>query len=279
MKQSLKKTITGFLVASCMTMGAFASGQSDVVTPSGNAGTVTQAYESVYDIMVKGISNFTILQGDDTSITVNGDQAFIDTLDLTNNDGFLNINGEDAGELNVVFTTPSFSTLSLNNVNNGEMSGFQTKSDVLIMLSGETDLAMNDTLNAPSVRITASSKSKVMGEVGTSLLDVRTSGSSEVTLKGNTDLFNVTMSNNSTGNFDGLHIQKAEVFARNDASISAAFPGISMVNVLTANDSSVNLAMNGVLKAYAKGDSSLTYSGDIRWIGQDSDEDASISAN
>ncbi len=87
------------------------------------------------------------------------------------------------------------------------------------------------------------------------------------------------MSNNSTGNFDGLQIQEGKVFTRNDASIIAVLPGISMVEVVTTGDSSVELDMNGVIIANARDDSSLTYSGDIRWAGQNANDDASITAN
>lgn len=278
MKDCMKKIMTGLIAASCITTGAFASGQSDIAA-SGSQGTIEQAYENIVDIMISDISDFTIVQGNAAAITVNGDQAYIDSLDLTNVDGYLQINGEGSENLDLVITTPSFSSLFLNDVTNGEMSGFDSKSDVLIKLSGDTDLAMKETLNAPNVRIIASSKSSLEGEVATSSLDVRTSGASDVVLSGITEMFNVNMSQTSTGNFDGLQLQKGDLFTRNDAAISAVIPGISLVKVVTTNDSSVNLTMNGILRADARGDSSLTYSGDIRWAGQDIDEDASISAN
>jgi hypothetical protein len=278
MKDSLKKSIAGLLVASCVTMGAFASGQSEIAA-SGNMGSIAQGYELIDDITVKGISDFTMVQGDSYSISVEGDQAYLETLGLSNEDGFLQIDGSNAGALSVVITTPSFATLFLDNVSEGEISGFTSKSDLLIKLNGFSDLVVKELLNAPNVRIIANSKSSIEGEIETSSLDVRTTGSATATLKGVTELFNVNMSQKSTGNFDGLHVQKAEVFTRNDATISAAIPGMSLVKVTTTNDSSVDLAMNGVLTANVRGDSSLAYSGNIRWAGQDVDEDASITAN
>lgn len=278
MNESMKKTIAGLLIASSMTMGAFASGQTEVA-PSGTTGTKTQAYENIDDIMVKGISDFTIVQGNTATIEVNGDQAYLDSLNLSNEDGFLQVNGEKAGDLNVVITTPSFSSLLLNNVTEGAMSGFTSQSGIDISLNGDTDFALKNTISAPKIKFFVSSKSHVEGNIETSFLDVRTTGKSTVSLSGITDMLNVNMSNNSTGNFNGLHIQEGDIFTRNDASISAALPGISMVKVETTGDSSVDLKMNGVLTAYARNDSSLTYSGDIRWAGQDTDDDGSISAN
>jgi hypothetical protein len=280
MKESIKKTLTGLLVASCMTMGAFASGQADSrVTASGDMGTIVQGYDTIGDIMVKGISDLYIVQGDTASITINGDQAYLDALDFSNDNGFLQINGNNAGDMDVTITTPGLSDLALSDVEDGTLSAFDSKSDVIINLRGESSLVLEDTLQTPNLRISTSSKSTLEGKVATSELNVRSTGSSSVTLDGEADLFDAQLSQYSNGDFSGLNIQKGNVLTRNNAELNADFPGLSIVSVVTANDSEIELAMNGVLSADLRGDSSLSYSGHVKWDDKDVDDDATLSVN
>lgn len=276
--ESIKKAIAGILFAACVLTGVFASGQNDIVA-SGKIGTYNQNYESIEDIAISGIGNFSIEQGDVASIVVTGDEAYLDSLILTNENGFLKVFSENAEDLDVVITTPNMSSVFLSDSSVGTLSGFTSNSAVLFELTRDSDLTLKGTLTAPEISFYTNSHSTVEGTVNTKSLNAQTWGFSEINTTGIAGLFTVNMMQQSEGHFDGLHIQKANLIVKNDASLSAVFPGISHIDVFSSGEGAVELNMNGVLKANILGESSLTYSGDIQWLNKKVDDDASITAN
>lgn len=276
--ESMKKVLTGMMVAACVTTGVFASGQSEIVA-TGTETAIVKDFTSIEDILISGIHHFTIEQGESAGISVKGDSAFLDSMMLSNNDGFLEVVADGDNAIEVVITTPFFSSLLISDGSVGNIEGFDLNTSVFIRVAKNSILQMDDTFTAQKMTVKTSHNGQISGSVDTKILDVNTMSTSVINLSGSTDEFIALINGFSAGNFDNLHVQNADVSVKNEATVSAEFPGISNVNLYANGESDVTLAMNGALTANIDGESTVSYSGNVHWIGKSVDEDATLTAN
>lgn len=227
--------------------------------------SVVKEFTSFNDISIKGVSSFSIIEGDNYSLEITGDKANVDAVVVSNEEGFLQLTSDAERTVDLIIMAPSFKTLAIAENSYGSITSFNLENTLALYLSDDSALNIKGELKAPQIEVMAS-KSKLNGAVNTGLMMVTTYSKADLDLNGTASALNVEMHGNSTASFENLFVSNAKIDTQQTASMTADFPGYTKVAVDTSGESTVTLNMTGLLSAKVLSDSSLIYSGDVNWM-------------
>jgi hypothetical protein len=262
------------LMSLVFSTGAFAYGR---VSESGQTTTLTKEFTEINELTLKGISDFTIVKSDSPTVSITGDKAYVEMVNLEEADGYLYVESNVKYPVSIVVSTSSLKSLVLSKASVGTIEGEFNTESLTISLTNKSSLTAKEALIANELTIYAGAHTALNAEVHTQLLTVDSMGNSEVDLRGEAEQFNANFTQGS-GAFNILNVQYANINAGGTSSVAAVFPGNSITTVRGSRGSAVSLDMNGILRANMSGDSTLEYAGNIEWLGKTVTDDAVVSS-
>ncbi|MDC7241139.1 MAG: DUF2807 domain-containing protein [Spirochaetales bacterium] len=271
-----KKSITTLaigLLSLILIPSVFAFGS---LKSSGEITEMEKEFSSITDLTLRGISDFRIIQSDSASVTLKGDKTFVEALEMDGSDGYLYIESNVDYPVEVVVATPDLTSLVLSHESKGTISGDFHAESLYISMTSKSSLKASSVLNADEINVYAGNNTFLEAEVQAKALNVSSPGKSAIMLSGEAEKLTAVF-NQGQADFNGLHVQKADLSASGSAVINASFPGNSITRVDASSDSSVVLNLNGILSVDASNDSTVKYSGNIEWAGKTTRDDAVLS--
>ena len=274
----IKQFAVSTVLAVGMTFSLAAGGQKDI-TPAGTDAILTADYKSIQDITLDGIASYTIKEGSSFSLEIKGDKAFVDAVSVENNNSYLKVVAHADRPVDVTITAPFLESLNISGGSEGTMAGYDMDRALALYVSDDSSLTIQGELATPELYLFAFG-SELKGSVKTHFLILEAHGDADVTLSGSATVLNTVLVSNSNTVLDGLSIKDADLKLENSAVLTADFLGVSNVKIDAFANSSIKLAMDGILSADIFGDSALIYSGDVTWAGKhvadNEDDDAFI---
>ena len=249
-----------------MVFSLAANGQAET-TPSGTDTRVVSELSALHDISLDGIDSYKIIEGDSYTMTITGDEAYVEAMTIENQDGYLAVSSDADQPVEVVITAPSFDVLAVSGHSDGVIDGYDLDHAMDIYLNKGSSLSVDGEFRAPVVDLYVS-MSRIDGSFITDEMNVAGHSNSDLNLDGFSRNLNAEITGSSSADFSGMAVSDAKIETRQSATVLADFPGISKVDVDAYNESSLNLTMNGILSADVYTDSSLVYSGDVTWAGK-----------
>ncbi|OQY35689.1 MAG: hypothetical protein B6241_00415 [Spirochaetaceae bacterium 4572_59] len=278
---TLRKVMATALLSISMVFSLAASGQQESnVTASGTDTVVNKEFSSINEISLVGISDFTVEEGENCTLQLKGDQAYVEAVSLNNDNGFLEIQSDSDMPVTVNITVPSLVSLFLSEGTSGTFAMGDMEDSFTLYVIKDSSLAIESDLNAPELMFYVS-ESHVDGVINTNVMKIKGLSAANIDLTGYSHDLEFELFTDSVALLDGLNVDTAKINTSQSAVLEADFPGMSKVDVETHGSSSVILSMNGILSADVLADSSLVYSGDVNWVGKHvadgEDDDAFIS--
>lgn len=278
---TFKKTMATAALAVSMVFSLAANGQQDTqLAASGINTIVNKEFSSIDEISLAGISDFTIVEGENCTLELKGDQVFVESVSLNYDEGFLKVHSDSDRPVSINITVPSLVSLSLSEGSIGTLAMGELEESFTMYMTKDSSLVLNSDLKAPELMFYVS-ESHIDGVIDTAVMELQGISGADIDLSGYSHELEIELFTDSIALLDGLNVDMASIKTSQSAVLEANFPGMSKVDVDTHGSSSVNLSMNGILSANVLADSSLVYSGDVNWVGKyvadGDDDDAFIS--
>lgn len=238
------KIIKGLAPVAALAMGTIVAGCDGVNVQIGDSNGVPlaeldQSGPAPEKIILAGPDRVHVATGDALNIAVSGDQAAVDALRFTLEDGALGImrakdSGKDIGTATVRVTMPSLTAITM--AGSGMLEAGE--------LTGEAD-----------VTIAGSGSAKVRN-IRATTLDLTIAGSGDFEAAGAVETLDLTVAGSGAGRMAGLKVDKADIsiagsgsteFA-SDGTVDASIIGSGSVSVIGSAECTVSAMGSGILK-------------------------------
>lgn len=275
-----KRSVIAVTLILFATFGVFANGASESAYLSGTIETAVTETVAFSDLNVTGVQELIIQQGATELVKITGDSALVDTVKISNEGGYLSIVGNEKNPLDVTveITTLDVDGLMLSEVADATLIAWDMDHDFTVVLNDDASLKTVGTLATQDFYLYNRGGDTSNWNVDADMVVIE-SDSGEIAMSGKADTASATVTMDGVVALADLDIQNGYLALSNDGVVNANFPGVSSVSVQTSQDASATIDMNGMLEAYAYGDSSIAATGDIAHSKVSENGDASISVS
>lgn len=192
--------------------------------------------EAPTELAVVGPDNVVVTTGNKLDIDVSGDQAAVDALRFSLEDGALGISrerdsGKDLGKATVRVTMPSLTALTVAGSGSVEVAEVTGTAEVTIAGSGSAKIA----------------------KVEASTLDLTIAGSGDVEAAGTVEKLDMTIAGSGSGRMAGLAVQTADISVVGSGSTEFSSDGKVDANIMGSGSVTVNGAASCTVSAMGSG--------------------------
>ena len=266
------------LTCSMMIFGgfaAFAQGANDP-TPSGTTETMAIETGAFSSVSLSGLDSVRIMPGNDDTLSISGDTAYLNDVQWENANGMLTIGtgSSKALPLEVTVTVKDLDGLRLENGARAVIDAMDAGDDLSLFIEEDSELNTNGALEVGILSVYNKRGFGGSLEVNADQLFFE-SNHGLLDLQGKSTMISGKLMGSADASITAS-VQQGDFDLSNTSALDAKLPGLSAVSVSSNQDASASIAMNGRVRAMGYGDSSIKITGAVKSDRVYEDDDASV---